>query len=140
MIFKGQKEKIVQKHEKEIEKMKNESLIKIKELQEESEQVLLAMEKTKTDFMEELENSAEKAEKLLLIADAPEIPDEKVESLIDVAQAVIDAQIKINPMEKMNIEEEILEDIVEEANKDDIESSPLQGLSNEQYLKKDYNV
>ena len=140
MIFKGQKEKIVQKHEKEIEEMKNESLIKIKELQEESEQVLLAMEKTKTDFMEELENSAEKAEKLLLIADAPEIPDEKVESLIDVAQAVIDAQIKINPMEKMNIEEEILEDIVEEANKDDIESSPLQGLSNEQYLKKDYNV
>ena len=71
------KAEALEKIEEAKEAREAESQAKIEELEVESENILEELEQTKDKFEDDIVNSAEKAEKLLKIADAPKNPDNK---------------------------------------------------------------
>ena len=127
------KYQLIRKAEREaklkIEKEARESISQLEMLESQKAAILSQLEEAKAKVVK-ISRPQESIEDLSAIAALPERPNEELETLVKVADAVLNTKVDLDPKVKEDLEDTIMENIIEiaEENKAREESSEEQGL------------
>ena len=91
---------------------------KLKELEQQREDLMGTLKQAQKNAVQ-FPQPEQKPEELAELAAVPETPEEELETLVTVADAVINSDAEIDPQVQRNLEEKILDNIVEVANEID---------------------
>ena len=101
---------------------------KLKELEQQREDLMGTLKQAQKNAVQ-FPQPEQKPEELAELAAIPETPEEELETLVKVADAVVNSDAKIDPKVQRNLEEKILDNIVEVANEIDDVADELKAES-----------